>query len=70
MPEPHLTVHTGPDYIQLELDFDRIPTPAPAPGPDDLDGPTWNSPEEHAAYLAKLRRKAAARSRARRTEAA
>jgi hypothetical protein len=65
--EPELTVIPGVDFVQLELDFRPPPTPVPDPDPDD--GPIWNSREEHAAYLAELRRKAAARSRARRTAA-
>lgn len=64
-----LTLLSGPDHIQLELDFSPPRPPAPAPDPSDHDGPTWASREEHAAYLAELRRKAAARSRARRKAA-
>jgi hypothetical protein len=64
------TVITGPDFVQLELDFNRTPQPLPVSIPDDYDGPIWNSREEHAAFLADLRRKAAARSRARRQNAA
>ncbi|GIE29994.1 hypothetical protein Ait01nite_030390 [Actinoplanes italicus] len=66
--EPELTVIPGVDHVQLEFDF-RPPPPAPAPEPDEDDGPIWNSLEDHAAYLAELRRKAAARARARRTAA-
>lgn len=36
----------------------------------DLWGRTWASADEHAEFLAELRRRAAARSRARRAEAA
>lgn len=43
-----------------------VDDPEPEPAPSSR---TWASRAEHAAYLAELRRKAAARSRARRTAA-